>query len=145
MAVARFLSRHTHVRAVHYPGLVSHAGHELAQKQQYGFGGMLSFELENETAAGEVVQALKLFTLAESLGGVESLVCHPASMTHACLSAEAKAACGIRPGLLRLSVGLEAEWDLVGDLAQALSVLAKEQHPIVARNTMHQRQQAASA
>jgi cystathionine gamma-synthase len=139
MAVARFLSRHSQVKAVHYPGLSSDCGRALAQKQQYGFGGMLSFELENEAAAKDVVGALKVFTLAESLGGVESLVCHPATMTHACLSAEAKAACGITPGLLRLSVGLEAEWDLIGDLAQALSLLEKESHPIVAQMASQRR------
>jgi cystathionine gamma-synthase len=138
-AVARFLNRHSQVKTVHYPGLASHAGHELAKKQQYGFGGMLSFELENEFAAEDVVGALKLFTLAESLGGIESLVCHPATMTHVCLTDEAKAACGITPGLLRLSVGLEAEWDLVGDLAQALSVLDKESHPIVAEIALQRR------
>jgi cystathionine gamma-synthase len=145
LSVARFLSRHSHVKTVHYPGLASHPSHGLAKKQQYGFGGMLSFELENEAAAEDVVGALKLFTLAESLGGIESLVCHPASMTHACVSDEAKAASGITPGLLRLSVGLEAEWDLVGDLAQALSVLEKEQHPIVAQRALPLREQAASA
>ncbi|HEX3431594.1 MAG TPA: cystathionine gamma-synthase [Rhizomicrobium sp.] len=138
-AVARFLGRHSRVKAVHYPGLATHPGHDVAREQQYGFGGMLSFELEDDSAAREVVSALKLLTLAESLGGVESLVCHPASMTHACLSAEAKAACGITPGLLRLSVGLEAKWDIVGDLAQALSVLDKEQHPVVTRITSQRR------
>jgi cystathionine gamma-synthase len=142
-AVARFLSRHSLVKAVHYPGLMSHPGHELAKQQQYGFGGMLSFEVEDEAAAEEMLGALKVFTLAESLGGIESLVCHPASMTHACMSDEAKGACGITPGLLRLSVGLEAEWDLVGDLAQALSLLEKEQHPIVTRNAFSSRERAS--
>lgn len=134
LAVARFLSRHARVKAVHYPGLVSHPGHEIARQQQYGFGGMLSFEVDDEAFAEQIVHSLKVFTLAESLGGIESLVCHPASMTHACVSDEAKTACGITPGLLRLSIGLEAEWDLVGDLAQALSLAEKEQHPIVARS-----------
>jgi cystathionine gamma-synthase len=142
LTVARFLDRHALVKAVHYPGLVSHPGHELAKQQQYGFGGMLSFEVEDEAAAEEILGALKVFTLAESLGGVESLVCHPASMTHVCMSDDVKAACGIAPGLLRLSVGLEAEWDLVGDLAQALSVLDKEQHPIVTRNAFSSRERA---
>lgn len=136
LAIARFLSRHSRVNAVHYPGLPSDPGHDLAQQQQYGFGGMLSFEVEDETAAESIVTALKVFTLAESLGGIESLVCHPASMTHACVTSEAKAACGITPGLLRLSVGLEAEWDLIGDLAQALSLLEKEQHPLVTRKAL---------
>lgn len=143
LAVARFLSRHSRVKAVHYPGLASDPGHELAKRQQYGFGAMLSFEVEDEAAAEHVVNAVKVFTLAESLGGIESLVCHPASMTHACVCDEAKAACGITPGLLRLSIGLEAEWDLVGDLAQALSVLETEQHPIVAQNAA--RHERASA
>jgi len=122
------------VKAVHYPGLASHPGHDLAKHQQYGFGGMLSFELEDEAAAEAAVGALKLFTLAESLGGIESLICHPATMTHACLTDDVKVGCRITPGLLRLSVGLEAEWDLVGDLAQALSALEKESHPIMAQN-----------
>ena len=133
LAVARFLSRHSHVKSVHYPGLVSDPGHVLARQQQDGFGGMLSFEVEDEAAAEEIVSVLKVFTFAESLGGIESLVCHPASMTHVCLTAEARAACGITPGLLRLSLGLEAEWDLIGDLAQALSALEKEQHPVFRR------------
>ncbi len=145
LAVARFLDRHSCVQAVHYPGLASHPGHELAKKQQSGFGGMLSFELENEAAAEEVVGALKLFTLAESLGGIESLVCHPATMTHACLTEEAKAACGIAPGLLRLSVGLEAECDLVGDLAQALSPIEKEAHTIVVRTALQRHERVVSA
>lgn len=145
LAVARFLDRHSCVQAVHYPGLAFHPGHELAKKQQYGFGGMLSFELENEAAAEEVVGALKLFTLAESLGGIESLVCHPATMTHACLTEEAKAACGIAPGLLRLSVGLEAECDLVGDLAQALSPIEKEAHTIVVRTALQRHERVVSA
>lgn len=132
-AIAQFLARHASVKAVHYPGLASHPGHELAKSQQYGFGGMLSFELEDESAAEAVIGAVKQFTFAESLGGVESLVCHPASMTHACLTEEARTACGIGSGLLRLSVGLEAECDLIGDLAQALSVLDNAQHPAVAR------------
>ncbi|HLY04500.1 MAG TPA: cystathionine gamma-synthase [Rhizomicrobium sp.] len=133
LAIARFLDRHPRVRIVHYPGLESDPGHALAKQQQYGFGGMLSFEVEDEAAAEAIVNALKVFTLAESLGGVESLVCHPATMTHACLTDEARSACGITQGLLRLTIGLEAEWDLVGDLAQALSRLDEEQHPILAR------------
>jgi cystathionine gamma-synthase len=142
LAVARFLSRHSRVKAVHYPGLPFHPGHEVAKRQQYGFGGMLSFELDDEAAAEQFVGAVKLFTLAESLGGIESLVCHPESMTHACVTADGKAACGITPGLLRLSVGLEAEWDLIGDLAQALSVLDREQHPIVTQAAAQQRGRA---
>ena len=134
-AIAEFLNRHDRVKRVHYPGLASHPGHELAKRHQHGFGGMLSFELESEAAAEDVVSALKLFTLAESLGGIESLVCHPASMTHACLDAETKAACGITPGLLRLSAGLEGEWELIGDLSQALSVLDKATHSIGAKKT----------
>jgi len=124
-AIAQFLNGHSRVRAVHYPGLSSHPAHQLAKRQQYGFGGMLSFELADEAAAEQVVNALELFTLAESLGGIESLVSHPASMTHACVSDEVKAASGITPGLLRLSIGLEAESDLVGDLSRALAALAE--------------------
>src|SRR5579871_1422999 len=107
LAVARFLDRHSRVKAVHYPGLASHPEHDVAKQQQYGFGGMLSFELEDDVAAHDVVSALKLFTLAESLGGVESLVCHPASMTHACLPSEIRSARGVDDGLIRLSVGIE--------------------------------------
>jgi cystathionine gamma-synthase len=122
MAVAQFLARHPQVRAVHYPGLPTHPGHELAARQQSGFGAMLSFELNGGIeAVRDFVATLKIFTLAESLGGVESLVAHPASMTHVGMGAEARHAAGIGDRLLRVSVGLEAEEDLLSDLAASLA------------------------
>jgi cystathionine gamma-synthase len=122
MAVARFLARQPAVAAVHYPGLESHPNHALAKRQQAGFGAMLSFELAGGVpAVRSFVEAVRVFTLAESLGGVESLVAHPATMTHAGMGAQARRAAGIGDGLLRLSVGLEAEADLIGDLEQALA------------------------
>jgi len=124
-AVAAFLLGRTGVKAVHYPGLPNHPGHHIAQRQQTGFGAMLSFELDGgPDAVRAFLGALKVFVLAESLGGVESLVAHPQSMTHAGMSAEARAAAGIGVGLLRLSVGLEAEADLLADLDQGLAVSA---------------------
>ena len=122
IAIAEQLDAHPAVAKVHYPGLASDPGHALAARQQTGFGAMLSLELDGD---GEVVRAfvdgLEHFTLAESLGGVESLVAHPASMTHAAMTPEARAAAGIPDGLLRLSVGIEALQDLQADLAGALS------------------------
>lgn len=124
-AVAAFLDDHRAVRVVHYPGLASHPGHKLASAQQSGFGAMLSFDLVGGAAAvRKVVEAVQVFSLAESLGGVESLVAHPATMTHVGMSPEARAVAGIGDGLLRLSVGLESEADLLADLAQALETLA---------------------
>ncbi|MDJ0794383.1 MAG: cystathionine gamma-synthase [Woeseiaceae bacterium] len=123
--VARVLSEQDSVAKVHYPGLDDHPGHELARKQQRGFGGMVSFEIEGGEAAVRAFLAnLRLFSLAESLGGVESLVCHPASMTHAPVSEERKAAAGVTPTLIRLSVGLEAAEDLVADLLAGLEAAA---------------------
>ena len=120
-AVAAFLAGRPEVAAVHYPGLASHPGHAVARAQQAGFGAMLSFDLAGGAdAARRFVEAVRVFTLAESLGGVESLVAHPATMTHAGMGAEARAAAGIGDGLLRLSVGLEAEADLIADLKTAL-------------------------
>ena len=110
------------VSKVYFPGLASHPGHALAARQQKGFGAMLSFELEGgEAAVRAFVDGLRYFTLAESLGGVESLVAHPASMTHAAMTAEARANAGISDGLLRLSVGIESTDDLLADLGAALS------------------------
>jgi cystathionine gamma-synthase len=120
-AVVALLDGHPAVAALHYPGLESHAGHSVAAKQQSGFGAMLSVELEGGTdAVRAFLDGLECFTLAESLGGVESLVAHPATMTHAAMSAEARAAAGIGDGLLRLSVGIEHADDLVADIAAAL-------------------------
>jgi cystathionine gamma-synthase len=123
-AVSRALKEHPEVVAVHYPGLPSHAGHAVAASQQSGFGGMVSFTLAGGRAdAALVCDALEHFTLAESLGGVESLVAHPATMTHASMDENARRAAGIGDGLLRLSVGIEDETDLVRDLTRALDQL----------------------
>ena len=128
-ALAEQLAGHEAVVAVHYPGLTTHPGHAIASRQQNGFGAMLSFELAGgETAVREFVAGLGTFTLAESLGGVESLVAHPATMTHAAMSEEARARAGISPGLIRLSVGIEDLNDLSADIGAALeraSVAAK--------------------
>ncbi|BCG97932.1 cystathionine gamma-synthase [Mesorhizobium sp. 131-2-1] len=124
-AVAVFLQKQPQVSAVHYPGLESHPGHAIAKAQQAGFGAMLSFELAGGVeAVRRFVEAVEVITLAESLGGVESLVAHPATMTHAGMGAEARKVAGISDSLLRLSVGLEAETDLIADLELALSKAA---------------------
>jgi cystathionine gamma-synthase len=120
-AVAAFLEAQPQVKAVHYPGLPSHPGHEIAKSQQRGFGAMLSFELKGGLdEVRRFVNAVRIFTLAESLGGIESLVAHPATMTHASMDPQARRTAGITDTLLRLSVGLESEGDLLEDLAQAL-------------------------
>jgi cystathionine gamma-synthase len=122
MAVANFLREQPQVGAVHYPGLADHPGHAIATAQQSGFGAMLGFELRGGAAAAkQFVEAVEVFTLAESLGGVESLVAHPATMTHAGMGAEARRIAGITDGLLRLSVGLEDESDLIEGLAAGLA------------------------
>ena len=121
LALVELLDGHPAVRAVHYPGLPHHPGHAIAARQQRGFGAMLSVELEGgEACVRAFLDGLRYFTLAESLGGVESLVAHPATMTHAAMSAEARAAAGIGDGLLRLSVGIEHVDDLASDLAAGL-------------------------
>ena len=108
-------------RQGYYPGLRSHPGHEIARRQQSGFGGMVSFEVEgNEATVRSFIDSLQLFSLAESLGGVESLVCHPPSMTHAAVTPEALSAAGVGQNLIRLSVGLESAEDLIADVLQAL-------------------------
>lgn len=120
--LAELLSDHHFVDKVYYPGLTTHAGHSIAAGQQSGFGGMLSFELRGgETAVRTFLESLRFFSLAESLGGVESLVCHPSSMTHAAVSEPALADAGIRPNLIRMSVGIECSEDLVVDVLQALN------------------------
>ncbi len=120
-ALVSLLAAHPAVRTVHYPGLAAHPQHALAARQQTSFGAMVSFELHGGLAAVEAFLAnLRCFTLAESLGGVESLVAHPATMTHASMSAEAKQRAGLVDGLLRLSVGIEEAADLQADLAAAL-------------------------
>ncbi len=119
-AVAEFLAGHPTVRAVHYPGLPDHPGHALAAAQQDGFGAMVAFELADQDAAGAMVDGLAHFCLAESLGGVESLISHTASMTHAAMPPEVRAAAGIADGLLRLSIGVEDAGDLIADLNAGL-------------------------
>ena len=120
-ALAEILAEEPAVGAVHYPGLANHPGHAVAASQQDGFGAMLSFELGGgEEAVRAFVDGLRCFTLAESLGGVESLVAHPATMTHAAMSEEARIRAGIGPGLLRLSVGIESLDDLASDIRAGL-------------------------
>ncbi|HKC76890.1 MAG TPA: cystathionine gamma-synthase [Gaiellaceae bacterium] len=122
LAVARFLADHPAVHAVHHPGLDSHPQHALAMRQMGGGGGMVSFEVDTEERALEVLSRLRVFLLAESLGAVESLAEHPARMTHASIAAEERRRVGVGDGLIRLSVGVEEVDDLVRDLDQALNV-----------------------
>jgi len=120
--ISEFLEQHPSVSCVIYPGLASHPQHELAKAQMKGFGGMVSFEIKGgEKAALAFLSRLKLFSLAESLGGVESLAEHPASMTHVSVSAEERKKIGITDSLVRLSVGIEHTGDLIADLGQALA------------------------
>jgi cystathionine beta-lyase/cystathionine gamma-synthase len=120
-AVAVFLSQHPKVVETIYPGLESHPQHELAKAQMDGFGGIVTFRVEGGNAqVAKLVKALKLFYFAESLGGVESLVCHPATMTHAVMTREEQEAVGITEGIVRLSVGIEDVEDLIEDLEQGL-------------------------
>ncbi|CCM12057.1 cystathionine gamma-synthase [Helicobacter heilmannii] len=120
ISVAKFLQAHPKVQEVHYPGLASHPHHALAKTQMRGFGGMLSFTLKDESKAVAFIEGLKVFALAESLGGVESLVSVPALMTHACIPKEQRLKAGVTDGLVRLSVGIEDIGDLIEDLEQAL-------------------------
>jgi cystathionine beta-lyase/cystathionine gamma-synthase len=119
-AVAAFLAAHPKISRVLYPGLPSHPGHALAARQMTGFGGMISFDLGSEGAARRMLDRVTLCALAESLGGVESLVSHPATMTHASVEPAERARRGITPGLVRLSVGIEKVEDILGDLDEAL-------------------------
>ncbi len=120
-AVANYLKEHPTVKKVFYPGLKSHPGHDIARRQMKGFGGMVSFEMNGGIEeVNTFLRRLKIFALAESLGGVASLIAHPATMTHASMSEEAQRKAGITEGLIRISVGLENIDDLIGDLAQAL-------------------------
>ncbi len=124
-AVAAWLATHPQVARVHYPGLETHPQHALARRQQKGFGAMLSFELREGARArvDHVLRTVRWFTLAESLGGVESLVAHPASMTHASMTPEARRRAGITDGVIRLSIGIEDPADLIADLERALGSL----------------------
>lgn len=121
-SVAEFLSRHPKVKKVYYPGLSSHPGHAIAKKQMRGFSGIVSaeFDLPLESAK-KLVSSFQLFSLAESLGGVESLVCHPATMTHASIPNKERERIGLKDGLMRFSVGIEDPHDLIEDLQRSLS------------------------
>ncbi len=125
-AVALFLAQHPNVEQVFYPGLESHEGHALAARQQQGFGGMVSFALRGgPEAVNHLLRSTNVFSLAESLGGVESLIEHPATMSHASMRPEQRIAAGITDSIIRLSVGIESIDDLIADLAQALDVEAR--------------------
>jgi cystathionine beta-lyase/cystathionine gamma-synthase len=120
-AVAEWLTKHPKVSHVLYPGLSSHPGHTVAAKQMTGFGGMISFDLGSEAAARRLLDRVKICALAESLGGVESLISHPATMTHASVEPAERERRGITPGLVRLSVGIENVEDVLADLENALA------------------------
>ena len=122
-AVAAFLEDHPKVQKIYYPGSPSHPQHELARRQQKGFGSMVSFDVGSLAAARAVLESVKLCTLAESLGGVETLICHPATMTHASVAPEVRERLGITDGLVRISVGIEDTDDIISDLDQALNAV----------------------
>src|SRR3954451_15945435 len=119
-AVAAFLEEHPRVKKVYYPGSASHPQHVLARRQQHGFGGMVSFDVGSHAAARTVLESVKLCTLAESLGGVETLISHPATMTHASVDEAKRQRLGITDGMVRISVGIEDTDDIIADLDQAL-------------------------
>ncbi|MGZ5186814.1 MAG: trans-sulfuration enzyme family protein, partial [Caldimonas sp.] len=122
LELAHWLEEQPRVTRVHYPGLASHPQHELARRQMHGFGGMISLDLATDLAgARRFLEAVRIFSLAESLGGVESLIEHPAIMTHATIPAKTRATLGIGDALVRLSVGVEDVEDLRADLARALA------------------------
>lgn len=123
--IAEFLKEHEQVTAVYYPGLLEHPGHETAKKQASGFGGMIAFDVGSEEKADELLSRLKYFTLAESLGAVESLISVPAKMTHASIPRERRLELGITDGLIRISAGIEDSLDLIEDLQQALKTASK--------------------
>jgi cystathionine beta-lyase/cystathionine gamma-synthase len=124
MAIARHLEGHDKIGYVNYPGLASHPQHELSKRQATGFGAMVCFEVEGGVEAGKkLMDAVELWSLAENLGSVESLITHPATMTHAAVPPQERIAAGITDGLVRLSVGLEDVEDLIGDLDAALERL----------------------
>ena len=119
--IIQFLQKHPLVKKIYYPGLETHNGHQLASRQQRGFGGMVSFDVGDAAKAMEIIRRLKYFTLAESLGAVESLISIPAKMTHASIPIERRAELGITDSLIRISVGLEDVEDLIEDLQQAFA------------------------
>jgi cystathionine beta-lyase/cystathionine gamma-synthase len=119
--IAAYLAQHKKVKQVFYPGLPDHPQHELAKKQMSGFGSMISFETGSLKNANTLLKSVRICTLGESLGGVETLISHPATMTHAAIGTEARTQLGITDGLVRLSVGIEDVDDLLADLDQALA------------------------
>lgn len=123
IAMAEFLAKHPKVKKIYYPGLASHPQHALAKKQMRGFGGMISIELGSMDAGKNMLRNVKIFALAESLGGVESLICHPASMTHGAIPLEDRLKLGLTDGLVRLSVGCEDKEDLIADIENALKAV----------------------
>lgn len=123
MLIAKYLSEKKQVQRIYYPGLPSHPGHELAKKQMSGFGGMIAFDTGSLENASKFLEAVRLCSLGESLGGVETLISHPATMTHASVPAEQRTKLGITDGLVRISVGIEDGEDLVADLDAALGVI----------------------
>jgi cystathionine gamma-lyase len=124
MAIAQFLEKHPKIERVIYPGLISHPQHEIARRQMTGFGGMITFFLKGDLAkARTFLEKVRIFTLAESLGGVESLIEHPAIMTHASIPAETRQSLGIHDNLVRISCGIEDLADLRADLEQALAAI----------------------
>jgi len=124
MAVAQYLARKKEVRKIYYPGLPDHPGYGLAKKQMTGFGGMIAFDLGGLDRAKKFLERVKLCSLGESLGGVETLISHPATMTHASVPAEERARLGITDGLVRISVGIEDVEDVIADLENAFAALA---------------------
>jgi cystathionine beta-lyase/cystathionine gamma-synthase len=120
MVLAEFLASHSKVKTVHYPGLSSHPQHELARAQMKGFGGLIAFDMGSLERARTVLNSVRLMALAESLGGVETLISHPATMTHASVPADMRQQLGVTDGLVRVSVGIEDVDDLQEDLTQAL-------------------------
>jgi cystathionine beta-lyase/cystathionine gamma-synthase len=123
-AIAKALDANSLVKRVYFPGLPTHPGHDIAKRQMSGFGGMVSFELGGTMdEVVSFVSSRRYFTLGESLGGVKSLICHPATMTHASIPAEARAELGLSDTLIRLSPGCEAAQDLVDDLTEGLKEL----------------------
>jgi len=123
LAIAEMLVGHPKVQEVHYPGLTTHPQHQLAQQQMYGFGGLVTFDLGSLNHAKDLLEHVRLMSLAESLGGVETLISHPATMTHASVPLAQREKIGITEGLVRLSVGIEDLDDLKEDLSQALNAV----------------------
>jgi cystathionine beta-lyase/cystathionine gamma-synthase len=123
MVIASYLADKKQAKKVYYPGLPNHPGHELAEKQMSGFGGMIAFDLDALERAKRFLERVKLCSLGESLGGVETLISHPATMTHASVPAEERNRLGITDGLVRISVGIEDPDDLIADLENAFAIL----------------------